>query len=205
MENDANVEALGEIALGAGRGLRHVIFVHVGFGIGGAIVRDGRLRRGPTGMAGELAHIRVRGADGPVCLCGRRDCLRSVASGWALLDAMAVAHGNELDLGGLVVLALSGDPGACRAMSDAGDAIGAVVAGLCSGVNPEAVIIGGQLGFAGSPLVDAARRRLAQDLHRAAAPVTVRPAALGDAGGGLGAASVVVRSGDVFRDHINIR
>jgi len=205
MENDANTEALGEIALGAGQGLRHVIFVHAGFGIGGAIVLDGRLRRGPTGMAGELAHIRVRGADGPVCLCGRRDCLRSVASGSALVDAMAIAHGSELDLDRLVDLASNGDPGACRAMSDAGDAIGAVVAGLCSGVNPEAVIIGGQLGFPGSPLVDAARQRLAQDVHRAAVPVTVLPAALGDVGGGLGAASVVVRSGDVFGHHVDIR
>jgi predicted NBD/HSP70 family sugar kinase len=205
MENDANAEALGEIALGAGQGLRHMIFVHAGFEIGGAIVLDGRLRRGPNGMAGEFAHIRIRGADGPLCLCGRRDCLRSVASGSALVDAMAIAHGSELDLDGLVDLAANGDPGASRAMRDAGDAIGVVVAALCSGVNPEAVIIGGQLGFPGSSLVDAARQRLAQDVHRAAAPVTVLPAELGDVGGALGAASIVVRSGDVFGHHVVIR
>lgn len=197
MENDANAEALGEIALGAGQGLRHVIFVHAGFDIGGAIVLGGRLRRGPTGMAGELAPIRVRGAEALH--------LGSVASGSALVDAMAIAHGSELDLDGLVDLAENGDPGARRALRDAGDAIGVVVAALCSGVNPEAVIIGGRLGFPGSPLVEAARERLAQDVHRAVAPVAVLPAELGDVGGALGAASVVVRSADAFGHHVDLR
>jgi predicted NBD/HSP70 family sugar kinase len=198
IENDANLEALAEMALGAGRGLRHGLYVHVGWGIGGAVVLDGRLRRGRAGAAGEIAHIPVRPADGPLCTCGRRGCLKSIASGRALLDALAVAHGGELDLDGLVRLVARGDPGAERATSDAGDAIGAVLAGLCTAMNPEAVVIGGPLGVAGSPLVEAAGRRIAQDVHPTIGPVAVRPAALGDVGGALGAASLVVRSADLF-------
>ena len=203
-ENDANVELLAELASGAGRGLRHVIYVRADWGIGGAIVVDGRLRRGRLGTAGELGHLRVRGADGALCTCGRRGCLESVGSGWALVAALALAHGNELGLNGLVDLALRGDPAARRALTDAGEAIGDALAGLCTSMNPEAVIIGGRLGIAGSPLVDAARRRIARDVHPTIGPVDVLPAALGDVGGALGAASMVVRSG-VFGHQIDLR
>ena len=110
IENDANLEAMGELSLGAGRGMRDAIYVHVGWGIGGAVVLGGRLRRGITGLAGEFAHIRVRGADGPVCHCGRRGCLKSVASGYALQQDLAVAQGGDLALEDLLALARDGDP-----------------------------------------------------------------------------------------------
>ena len=198
VENDANLEAWAEMTLGAGRGLRHALYVHAGWGIGGAVVLDGALRRGPAGAAGEIAHIRVPGAGGPVCRCGRRGCVLSLASGREILRALAVTHGPELDLDRVVALALDGDPAATRALTDAGDAIGVALAGLCTTMNPEAVIVGGRLGVPGSPLVDAARRRIQRDVHRTIGAVLVRPAELGAAGGALGAASLVVRSGDVF-------
>jgi predicted NBD/HSP70 family sugar kinase len=201
IENDANVELLAELARGAGQGLRHALFVHVGYGIGGAVVLDGRLYRGGRGMAGELAHLPVRGARGPTCPCGRRDCLGSIASGWALLQATAIVHGSALGLSDLVALALAGDPGIGHALADAGDAIGVVLAELCSTLNPEAVIVGGPLGFGASPLVAAAERRIARDVHPTIGPVSVRPAALSEVGGALGAAIIVVRSGEKF-DHL---
>jgi predicted NBD/HSP70 family sugar kinase/DNA-binding MarR family transcriptional regulator len=205
IDNDANLEGLAELALGAGRGLRHLLYVHAGWGLGGAVVVDERLRRGHAGAAGELAHIRVSDAKGHVCRCGRRGCLRTVASGSALVRALALAHGGELDLDGLLGLVLDGDAAARRALTDAGREIGGVIAGLCTATNPEAVIVGGPLGFGGSPLVAAARRRIARDVHPTIGPVTVLPAALGGVGAALGAASLVVRSGDVFAHRVAVR
>ena len=179
-----------------------MIYVHVGWGIWGAVVLDGRLRRGHTGSAGELAHVRVRGADGPVCHCGRRGCLKSVASGYALMRDLSVAHAG-LDLDGVLNLVENGDPGACRALADAGGEIGSVLAALCTTLNPEAVVIGGPL--ARTPLVDGARERIDLEMVSTVGPVGVLAAALGELGGALGAATLVVRGGDMARDHVDIR
>jgi predicted NBD/HSP70 family sugar kinase len=199
LETSADVEGLGEVILGAARGLRHALYVHAGWDIGVAVVLDGRLRRGTSS---DFTHVSVPAAHGAMCRCGRRNCLASIASGWAVLDALAVAHGSHLDLAALQALALRGDPATRRALTDAGDALGAVMAGLCSGLNPEAVVIGGELGFPGSPLIDAARERVARDVNPGAAGVIVVPAALGHLGAALGAAMLVVRSRDVFADRV---
>ena len=68
MDNDANVQTLGEWRYGAGRGTRSFVFVNVGTGIGGGIVVDGQLIRGAHGIAGEIGHTVVDPA-GPVCTC----------------------------------------------------------------------------------------------------------------------------------------
>jgi predicted NBD/HSP70 family sugar kinase len=196
IENDANLEGLAEVAMGAGKGLRDVVYVKASWGIGGAIVLNGQLRRGSTGFAGELAHIQVRD-DGPRCRCGQHGCLASFASGHILLEALEALHGTHLDLDDMVELAVSGDAGVCRVLADSGREIGAVLASLCNVLNPEAVVVGGELGRAGSPLLDGVREGIDRGALPGSAAVTLLPAALGELGGALGAASLVVRSGDV--------
>jgi predicted NBD/HSP70 family sugar kinase len=196
IENDANLEALAEVAMGAGRGLRDVVYVKASWGIGGAIVLNGQLRRGSSGFAGELAHIQVRD-DGPLCRCGQRGCLGSFASGHILLEALEALHGTHLDLDDMVDLAASGDAGVCRVLTDSGREIGAVLASLCNVLNPEAVVVGGELGRAGSPLLDGVREGLDRGALPGSAAVSLFPAALGELGGALGAASLIVRSGAV--------
>jgi predicted NBD/HSP70 family sugar kinase len=196
IENDANLEALAEVAMGAGKGLRDVVYIKVSWGIGGAIVLNGQLRRGSTGFAGEFAHIQVRD-DGPRCRCGQHGCLGNSASGHVLLEAVGGLHGTHLDLEDMAELAASGDAGVCRVLADAGREIGAVLASLCNVLNPEAVIVGGELGRAGSPLLDGVREGIDRGALPGGAAVTLLPAALGELGGALGAASLVVRSGAV--------
>jgi predicted NBD/HSP70 family sugar kinase len=193
VQDDGRLEALAECTLGAGRGMRHIVYVHVAASIRGAVMLDGLLRIGPTGTAGGLGHVPVR-ADGPECACGRRGCLSSIASGEALLHAVAQVHGTDLDLDGLVALARDGDPAARRAMADAGEEIGAVVAALCTALDPEAVIVGGLLAAADLPLLDAVRDHVATGKLLATGPVVVLPATLGRVAAALGAASVVARS-----------
>ena len=80
LENDANAVALGEYRYGAGRGARTVVYITVSTGIGGGIVLEGELWRGSHGVAGEVGHMVVR-PGGPLCTCGNRGCLESLASG----------------------------------------------------------------------------------------------------------------------------
>ena len=83
LDNDANAAALAETRVGAARGLRHVVMLTLGTGVGGGLVLDGRLYRGATGSAAELGHMRVA-SDGEPCNCGYDGCLEVHASGTAL-------------------------------------------------------------------------------------------------------------------------
>jgi len=82
LENDANVAALGEQWLGAGRGEDNLMIITLGTGVGGGLVQDGQLTVGPTGNAGEIGHIVVDPA-GPLCGCGSHGCLETLASATA--------------------------------------------------------------------------------------------------------------------------
>jgi glucokinase len=83
VDNDANCAALGEWWAGAGRGSRLMVGATLGTGIGGGIVREGRVLRGVTGSAGEIGHMTIQ-LDGRSCSCGNRGCLEAYASGTAI-------------------------------------------------------------------------------------------------------------------------
>src|SRR6266513_2339333 len=79
LENDANAAAYGEFKIGAGRGSRDLFYITIGEGIGGAIILDGKLWTGASGLAGEVGHITID-AEGIECICGNTGCLETVAS-----------------------------------------------------------------------------------------------------------------------------
>jgi predicted NBD/HSP70 family sugar kinase len=197
VDNDANLGALAEHTLGAGRGLDDVIYVKVASGIGAGIVLGGRLHRGVTGIAGEIGHVQVR-PDGAVCRCGNRGCLETVASATALLGTLRPVHGDDLGLAGLLALAAAGDPGTLRVLNDAGRAVGQALGDLCNSLNPAAIIVGGDLGAAGPSLFEGIRESV--DRHAqpgAAEAVNVMQGVLGDRAEVLGALTLVI--GDTER------
>ncbi|HAF12931.1 MAG TPA: hypothetical protein DCK99_04360, partial [Blastocatellia bacterium] len=79
LENDANAAAYGEYKIGAGRGSRDLFYITIGEGIGGAIILDGKLWTGASGLAGEVGHITID-TEGAECQCGNTGCLETVAS-----------------------------------------------------------------------------------------------------------------------------
>ena len=83
VENDGISAANGEWKQGAGKGLRHLVFVTVSTGIGGGVVIDGRLVHGRRGMAAHVGHFRMRGGE-PRCTCGMIGCFEASAAGPAL-------------------------------------------------------------------------------------------------------------------------
>jgi predicted NBD/HSP70 family sugar kinase len=199
VDNDANLGALAEVSFGAGRGLSEVIYVMVSAGIGAGIVIDGRLHRGVTGLAGELGHVRVR-PEGAVCRCGNRGCLETVASTDALLDLLRPAHGSDLTVRGLVELIAADDAGAHRVVNDAGREIGRVLAGLCNILSPAAVIVGGDLGVVGGPLLTGIREALDRyALPSVRAALELKAGVLGDRAEVLGALALVIGDTDRLR------
>ena len=81
LDNDSNAAAIAEYRKGAGRGLRHMMYVAVSTGIGSGIIIDGKLFRGSYGWAGENGHMLATPDEGVLCGCRNRGCFMSYASG----------------------------------------------------------------------------------------------------------------------------
>ncbi len=82
-ENDGNINALGEMHFGAGRGFKELILLTLGTGLGCGIIMDGKLLHGASGVAAETGHMVIE-ESGDLCVCGKRGCFESCCSGTAL-------------------------------------------------------------------------------------------------------------------------
>nr|WP_277209285.1 ROK family protein [Isoptericola croceus] len=197
VDNDANLGALAESTLGAGRELRDLLYVNVSQGVGAGLVLNGRVHRGADGTAGEIGHVQVDPA-GRICACGSRGCLETVVGCPALLEPLLPSYGN-LTLRDVVRLANQEDPGCREIVADAGATVGGVVAALATGLGPQRVVVGGDLAETGEvflgPLREALRRRTL--LSQAGGPDVV-PAALGLRAELMGAIALALASTDLF-------
>ena len=169
VDNDANLGALAELHWGAAAGRKDVAYLKISTGIGAGLVLDGRVYHGTGGLAGEIGHAIVD-EQGPVCRCGKRGCLETLAGASALAELLEPRLGRAISTAELLSLATSGDSGARRVIADAGRHIGGVVATLCDLFNPELIVVGGELGRAGDVLLDPMR----EQVHRNAIPATAR-------------------------------
>lgn len=78
--NDANVAALGEMWLGAGKGNKNMIMVTLGTGVGGGVIVNGQPLIGANGAGGEIGHLCVNYEETARCGCGNHGCLEQYAS-----------------------------------------------------------------------------------------------------------------------------
>jgi predicted NBD/HSP70 family sugar kinase len=99
---------------------------------------------GHDGLAGELGHVTVE-PQGAVCRCGNRGCLETVASPTAIADLLSRGRGEAVSGADLAGLLGAGDRGALRAIEDAGEAVGRALAMTVMLLNPELIVVGGDL------------------------------------------------------------
>jgi glucokinase len=180
--NDVRALTLAEQRLGAGRGVRDLVCIALGTGVGGGVVIGGRLHLG-LGHAGEIGHTTVV-PDGPLCGCGNRGCLDRVAGA----DAIAADAGTP-DVFAAVAAAEGGDERARAAFERAGRYAGLAVAGAVVLLWPQRVVVGGGVAAAGELLIGPLREEVRR--RACVAPVDeidVVAAELGPAGGAIGAA-----------------
>jgi predicted NBD/HSP70 family sugar kinase len=151
VEHGATLGALAEARTGAAVGARVSVYVCVGHSIGSGIVIDGVPFRGPRGRAGQIGHVTLD-ENGAICRCGNRGCLETVAGGKALLELFAGIPGITR-LSDLIAEAESGGAGARRAIADAGKHIGVAVASVANLLDPDVVVVGGELARTGETLL----------------------------------------------------
>lgn len=196
MDNDANAGALGEWRFGAGQGCASLLYLTVSTGVGGGWVLDGRVHRGADGLAGEIGHTLAAGPEGPLCICGRRGCVESLACGPAIARRARERLQAEPASGAGLRQLIQDDPSALTAelvsrAAAEGDALaedvllaaardlGSGIGNALSLMNPQRVVLGGGVTKAGEKYWQALRwAARANTLPEIS--VDIVPAALGD-------------------------
>jgi glucokinase-like ROK family protein len=196
VENDANLGALAEFVWGSGKGHSDVVYIKLSSGVGAGLLLGGRLHEGAGGTAGEIGHTPAQSGTA-ICRCGSRGCLETVASARAIAEQLSASRGEPLSTQQLLELTAAGDPAAARLIAEAGREIGVALAGLVNLVNPDCVIIGGDLSAAGelmtAPVYESIRRYA---IASAAEQVSVVPGVLGERAELLGALVLVLHARD---------
>ncbi len=201
--HDASSAALAEQHLGAGRGIKNLIYITVSTGIGGGIIINGKLYSGASGSAGEVGHMTID-VDGPRCNCGNTGCLEVLASGTAVArEAIKrIRAGEKTSITELVagriedvtaekvgIAAQNGDALAVEVMAGAANYLGIGLVNLVNIFNPEMIIIGGGMSKLGDRLLEPGRRLVKEKaFSQSADAVRIVTAELGDNVGVLGAA-----------------
>jgi predicted NBD/HSP70 family sugar kinase len=154
IDNDANLCALAEMWHGSiGAVSSHnLVYLLVADGIGTGVAFDGQIYRGFSGGAGEFGHMCID-LNGPRCSCGNRGCLEVLASNRALIgNYQDLCNGHpgghapsRLTVKGIIAKARAGDQRALAALRQTGRYLGIGIANLIVSLNPEVVVVGGEI------------------------------------------------------------
>ena len=215
--NDVRTATLGELTFGHGRDSSTMLFFALGTGIGGGVAIDGKLRLGPFGAAGELGHQTIL-PDGPLCGCGNRGCLETLASGPAIAAAGVrllksglspklhdVTDGDvsKVSPETLTQAALKGDEYAERAIKKAAGYLGIGVANMVAALHPDLVVIGGGVANIGDLLFETVRSTVLERVGMFPPDdVLIKPSSLGENAGALGAVALALKKGLVERSQL---
>ncbi|RCK71702.1 MAG: Glucokinase [Ignavibacteriae bacterium] len=211
IENDANVAALGEAKYGAGINFKDFLFVIWGTGVGGGIILDGKIFRGPSGGAGEIGHTTID-YNGPVCNCGNRGCIESyigqrylsertreklmrLANPYKDSKILQLVNGKlELIEPAIISLAAAqGDEFAKNILLEAANLLGISLASILNILDLRVVIIGGGISESGEYVINQIQQSLrSRVLKSIKNDAIVIKAKLGNNAGILGAASLVM-------------
>lgn len=206
-ENDANAAAIAESKFGAGKKFPNFLFVIWGTGVGGGVILDNKIYRGPSGGAGEIGHISID-YRGPRCNCGSTGCVEAYIGQRYLSQRAAERLKNHPEskvfqlVGGnlekiepvyLSRAAKEGDTVAKEILSEAGMMLGVALGAVMNTMDLRVSIIGGGISAAGDFVMDAIKMSVQNHVLKPLRPdIQVLPAKLGNDAGILGAAGLVL-------------
>lgn len=207
VEDSVRTMALAEKRFGQAKKYSNFAYVVVSMGVGAAIYIENRLYMGANDLAGELGHTTID-ERGDICSCGNRGCLEVYASGWAIINRVKSGlqqgvhsslaplmedHPEKISIEAIVNAAKLRDQLAQTVLWEAGLHLGTGVATIVNLLNPEAIVLGGEIpraakGFLLKPLFHSFRGRA---FHRSVRNLKVTVSRLGGESGAVGAAILV--------------
>lgn len=173
IDNDGNAAALAECKWGAARGYTNVFYATIGTGIGAGIVFDGRIFHGRTGAAAEGGHLGIDRA-GPVCNCGKRGCIETLAAGPAIARRarhklaqnpnsilLEMAGGDIQKVTGEMVGKANalGDAVAKEVISETLDLLAYWLGNIVDLLEPDIIVMGGGVSSLLAPYLESIRER----------------------------------------------
>lgn len=195
-DNNARLAALAERTWGAAHAAEDIVYVRWSVGVGGGFISGGRLLRGAHGASGELGHVSVDPA-GPRCHCGGRGCLEKRIGMPALLDAIAAKGVRLTGTDDLLEAAQARTPAVTGVVVDAARTLGTVLAGTVAQLDPERVVVGGDLATLGGLVLDPIRSAVGElALPGTRRTLDIVPADLGPAASAMGAIALVLTDQD---------
>jgi predicted NBD/HSP70 family sugar kinase len=153
-ENDVNLAALGEQWLGLGKGVSNFVYLHVGTGVGAGLVLRGELYRGHTGSAGEVGYLPIGGDPREPALRRRGALDTDVGASGLVAGARRLGMRPPLTVRSVFAAARRGEPAALRVIQTEAERIAVAVAAIVPVVDPELVILGGDIGRNGDLLLE---------------------------------------------------
>jgi transcriptional regulator of PTS gene len=159
LENDSRAMAYGEFCAGAVEEEKDVLFLNLDYGIGVGILFDGQVYYGKSGYAGEVGHMPIFDNE-RICHCGKKGCLETEASGWALtrmfreklaegsssvITSVKGINPDDITMDNIIEAALNDDVLAIELIARVGENLGRGIAALINVLNPELVVLGGSL------------------------------------------------------------
>lgn len=187
VDNNTRLAALAE-AVSRPEGVGDLVYVRLSDGVGAGLVVSGRLVTGSRGFAGQLGHVTADPLGAP-CRCGKRGCLETVASVPAILAACRASGADVTSLDDLAVAVDKADPVVDAVLRGVGATLGRVLGAAAMTLDPDEVVIGGEVVHVAPVLVEQAAATLRYELHSlpSVEPIVVRVGQLRDSDGALGA------------------
>lgn len=200
--NDANVAALGEMWLGAGRGQTNLIMVTLGTGVGGGVISNGKVLVGENGAGGEIGHICVNPHEEDKCGCGRSGCLEQYASATGITrlarirlaadDADSMLRNGNISAKAVFDAVKEGDRIAVEIAEEFGRYLGHAMANLAVVTDPAVIVIGGGVSKAGEILLPFVEKPFYEKAFFANQDTKFVLAELGNDAGICGAAKLIM-------------
>ncbi len=201
--NDANVAALGEAWVGAGKGCKNLLMITLGTGIGGGVIINGKIVTGAKGAAGEIGHIYMGEDTEEACNCGNRGCLELFASATGIVrllkkelednpDEKTLMRDRKADSKELWDSVKEGDPLAIRVAEKFGKYLGTGLSVAAAILNPEMIIIGGGVSMSGDVIMPFITENFNKHVFHASKDTVFARATLGNDGGIYGAAALLL-------------
>jgi len=188
VDNNARLAGLAESVWGAGRGLQSFVYLRLMDGVGGTLISRGTIYDGLHGTAGEFGHMTVDPA-GPACRCGKHGCLEAYVSRERILATTA-----HRDLDSLHEVLEAGDQRRQEIVASAGRRIGTVLANVCTALDVEGVVLGGDLLVLGRHLTTPLEAAFAENLMPSRAHrIALRAGRIRQVDGALGGIALVLR------------
>jgi glucokinase len=190
IDNDANMAAYGEFRCGAGKGVKDMILLTLGTGVGSGIIVGGELLHGSCGYGAEMGHVVVN-PEGEKCGCGARGCLETEAAAGPIVRNYRQLTGSTEPLTAEAVAkrAKKGDVPAKRSFDRAAYYLGIGLGSAINTFNPRKIILGGGIMASANLILPGVRAEAAKRSYAASyACCSIEKASLGNDAGLIGAA-----------------